>query len=298
MTLGHEYNAMTGLERDSCHWLAYRYEDEEVGFRPEQGESWIGFSRGTQLNSSYGQRGWITGLYQTDSKVWASESAGRVYMNPALGLSKPWQTFQLEGVLRGVYGLSDDSVFTWGLHRGKPVAYHYDGSEWRPVATTGHIVGMHGASPDLIFAVGQKGYVARWNGSDAFEPMSSAATGTLSDVHVESADEIYACGPDGELVQGTTHGWEPVLRHELALHCITRWRDVVWVGGLDGLFKLEDDKLVVAKDNLKPIRFDARGELLITQPTYLVSTLDGVAFSGIPLLTFSQVAASRPPAWR
>jgi hypothetical protein len=204
----------------------------------------------------------------------------------------------MEGVLSGVYGLSDDAVFTRGLHRGEPVVYHFDGTEWRAVETAGHVVGMHGAGPELLFAVGHQGLVARWNGSDAFEPVDCGATGTLCDVHVESADEVYACGPDGDLVHGTTDGLEPVLRHGVGLTCITRWREAVWVGAGDGLYKLHGDRLVVAKDNLRPIGFDARGELLITESTHLVSTVDGEAYTGIPLSTFVKVARNRSPSWR
>src|SRR6056297_2458959 len=101
MMLGHEFTCITGLEQARCHWLANRF-DEEVGFRPDQGESWVGFTTGTHLTSSFFQRGWMTAIWQTDSKVWVSESAGRVFMNPKLGLSAPWKTFQLEGVLRGI----------------------------------------------------------------------------------------------------------------------------------------------------------------------------------------------------
>ena len=298
MSLAHEYNVMSGLELEACHWLAYRFDDAAGGFRPEEAESWVGSSTGTRLTSSLVHGGWMTGLYQTESSVWVSEATGHVYMNPSLGLSAAWQTFDLDGVLRGVWGLSDDCVFTWGLHAKSPVAYHWNGSEWRKVHSPGHIVGVHGADRDLIVAVGHNGLVARWNGVDGFDAMTSAARGTLSDVHVVSEDEIYACGPDGELVRGTVHGWEAILKHPRSLHCVTAWGEKVWVGGSDGLFTLSaKDTLDAIKPNLQPLRFDSRGDLLITQPTALITSNDGATFTGIALATFSGLAASRAPGW-
>jgi hypothetical protein len=290
----HEFNAMTGLKRDACHWLAYRSSDRSPAVDPQNGQSFVGFTTNTRLTSSLLHNGWMTGLYQTASKVWVSEATGRVFMNPTLGLSARWQTFELDGVLRGIWGLSDDCVFAWGMHAKAPVAYHYDGTEWRSVASPGYVVGMHGMAPDQVFAVGQKGLVARWNGVDGFDAVTSPARGTLSDVAVVSGDEIYACGADGELVRGTAQGWESVLRHSAPMRCVAAWGGRVWVGADDGLHCLRDGALEVIKPKLRPIRFDARGELLITQPTDLVSTKDGESFTGIPVIGFVRLSAGAP----
>lgn len=297
MTLGHEFTGITGLEMASCHWLGNRF-DEDVGFRPDQGESWVGWSKGSRLTSSLIQRGSMTAIWQTDSKVWVSESEGRVYMNPKLGLSAPWKTYQLEGVLRGIWGVDDDCVFAWGLHRRQPVAYRWDGADWRSVTAPGHMVGVHGVSRDLVVAVGQRGLIARWNGADGFEAVTSPAKGTLADVHVVSKDEIYACGPDGELVQGTLHSWELLLEHERPLHCVAKWKDAVWIGAGDGLHQLKDGALELLKDNIPAIRFDARGDLLMAVPHVLAHTRDGVKFQGIPLKTFVGASRGKPPSWR
>jgi hypothetical protein len=297
MTLGHEFTCISGLAQASCHWLANRF-DEEAGFRPDQGESWVGFTTGTRLTSSFVQRGWMTALWQTCSQVWVSESAGRVFMNPKLGLSAPWKTFQLEGMLRGIWGLEDDFVLTWGEHRGEPVAYRWNGSDWRQVATPGHIVGVHGVSRDLVYAVGQRGLIARWNGADKFDAVTSPAKGTLADVHVVSEDELYACGPDAELLQGTVRGWELLLEHERPLHCVAKWRDAVWIGAADGLYQRVDQGLVSIKDNISVRRFDARGELLMTIPHLLARTQDGVKFEGIPVKSFANLSRPKPPSWK
>lgn len=297
MELDYAYHQMTGLGHALCHWLAYRFE-ADVGFRPEQGESWIGWAEGPRLTTSIRHTGWITGLYQTDTKVWATEATGMVFFNPTLGLSAPWESVRLEGVLRGVWGLSDDHVFVWGLHDRKPIAFHWDGSEWREVGSPGFILRAHGSAPDLVYGVGQRGLIARWNGSTAFESVASPVAGTVSDVFVASEDEMYACTSEGELLQGTVHGWEVLLRHPVGLTCVAKWRDAVWVGAEDGLYQLADEELTMVRPQARPIRFDARGELMITEPELLTHSLDGVNFRTINLDIIQRLTAHREPTWR
>src|SRR5262249_11218128 len=131
--LGHEFTVASGPHRGDCHWLGVRF-DRALGFRPTEGESWIGQGRPEGHYALMSQRGWMTGLWRTEGRVWVSDSAGRVYTNPSLELRKaPWQTIQIDATLTGIWGLSDDYVFAWGLNRGKPVMFLYEGSAFRPV---------------------------------------------------------------------------------------------------------------------------------------------------------------------
>src|SRR5690606_19494937 len=151
-------------------------------------------------------------------------------------------------------------------NRGAPVAFRFDGSGFQPIDVPGFIVGVRGSRDDLIYAVGNRGLIARWDGR-GFTAVQSPIASTLSDGFGGDEDEMYACGSDGDLLLGTMHGWERLLTFEGALHCVAKWNDTVWVGaGEDGLFKLEDEKLVSYKPKVLAERFDVRGSLLITAP--------------------------------
>lgn len=296
MGLAHEFAGATGHSRDDCRWLGYRF-DEEVGFRPEQADCWVGTSTRDRIESTMVQRGWLTAIHETPSKTWLSDSAGRIYEYPDKSLSGARTTHPLSGVLRGVWGLSDELVFTWGTLRGEPVAYAWDGGEWRQVQTPGHLIAVHGADPGLVFGVGQQGLIARWDGT-GFASVTSPTDGTLSGVFVASGGEMYACGADGELLAGTGQEWRLQVRHEAALACVAKWNGTVYAGGPGGLYALRDGALHLVRDSFRPLSFDARGDLLIATPTHLVSTCDGVVFGGRTVAGFARLSVRKRPGWR
>jgi hypothetical protein len=220
-------------------------------------------------------------------------------MNPSLRLrEQPWQTFQLDATLTGIWGLDDDLVFAWGMNGGAAVAFRFDGAGFQPVELPGFVVGMRGCRDDLIYAVGNRGLIALWDGR-AFRAMQSPVASTLSDVFVASEDEMYACGTDGDLLVGTVHGWERILEFDGMLHCVAKWNDTVWVGaGQDGLFKLVDEALVLHKPRVLAQRFDTRASLLVTAPNAIAETRDGEDFKATLVSTFEKLSAHAPPPWR
>jgi len=298
MTLGHAFFIASGPGMCDCHWLGHRFV-AELGFRPEQGESWVGQGRADGHYSLLSQQGWMTGLWRTESKVWVAEVSGRVYMNPSLELRKePWQTFRLDASLSGIWGLRDNLVFAWGLRRSDPVAFLYEGTAWREIASPGHIGCIRGVRDDLIYAVGLRGLIARWDGT-SFRTVHGPTDANLCDVFVASDDEMYACGQGGHLLQGTVHGWEVLLQHNGPLHCVARWGDAVWVGtGPGGLFKLVNERLELFKPKVLAERFDTRGYLIGAAPNAIFETRDGSDFQGILLKTFMDLSAHQPPSWR
>jgi hypothetical protein len=296
--LKHEFVVASGPGREDCHWLGYRF-DEEHGFTPNDGESWIGQGKTEGHYALMSQRGWMTGLWRTESRVWVTESSGRVYMNPSLELRKePWQTFRLQATLQGVWGLRDDLVFVWGIRDGEAVTFVYDGKEWRQIDTPGLIGCVRGSRDDLIYAVGMRGLIARWNGH-AFKAVHGPTPGNLSDVFVVSDDEMYACGTDGDLLTGSIHGWVRLMHYEGMLHCVAKWHDEVWVGaGEDGLFRLVDEQLELVKPNVHAERFDSRRDLLITTPSLIAETKDGASFKAEFVKTLEALSSNEPPSWR
>lgn len=294
MKLGYSYKKVTGLQRDRGHWLAYRF-DASRGFHPDSADFWVGSLDGTRMNNSIRHRFWITDLHQTESMVWASEASGHVFKNPALGLQAEWEHIALAGALQGIWGLRDDCVFTWGIHASKPIAHHWDGDRWHQVDTPGFITRVHGDS-ERIYAVGLRGLTAKWDGA-GFQKLPSPATGTLSGVFV-AGDEVHACGHGGELLVGRDDQWTQVLQHEHELNCVARWRGRWWVGAMDGLHRLEGGALENVKPNFQPHAFDARDELLITQPTHMITTADGESYTGISLEGIQLCTRGREPMWQ
>ncbi len=298
MILGYMFAGASGTSKANCHWLGYRF-DEDHGFSPNEGDSWICQTTGNQCHSLMSQRGCLTGIWRTDSCVWISELAGRVYMNPSLELRKEtFQTFELKATLQGIWGLRDDLVFTWGMRQGAPVAFLYGGTDWAEITAPGLIGGVRGVRDDLIYAVGQNGLIARWDGMK-FNVVHSPINGNLTDVFVVSEDEMFACGTDGHLLIGTIHGWEELLKFDSMLYCIAKWGDYVWIGaGAEGLFFLKEEQLNIIKPSILAERFDTRENLLITAPNMIAETSDGANFQATFVKTLADLSAHESPSWR
>jgi len=282
MAFGYEFSIATGTSVDDCNWLGYRF-TEGLGFRPEQGDSWIAKSDSGTSYSLLFQNGWITGLWRTESCVWASHVAGQVHMNTSHDVRrKPWQTFHLNCSLKGIWGLRDDLVFTWGIQGSKQAIFVFNGSSWSELESPGCISAIHGTRDDLIYAAGLKGLIARWNG-ECFEAVQSCTGSNLSSIFVATNNEMYACGHGGELLHSTPQGWELLLKHKDPLYCVAEWADNIWIGaGAEGLFKLGDKKLDMIKPNVHAKHLDTRGSLLISTPEVIASTDDGKVFTGFP----------------
>lgn len=224
---------------------------------------------------------------------------GRIYMNPSLKeRAEPWRTFRVDATVMGISGLDDENVFAWGMNRGAPVAFRFDGAGFQSVDTPGFIVAVRGSREDLLYAVGNRGLIARWDGK-GFRAVESPVESTLKDLFVAGEDEMYACSVEGDLLVGTVHGWERLLEFDGELHCVAKWNGVVWIGaGKDGLFKLVDEALVLHKPRVLAQRFDARGALLVTAPNAIVESRDGEDFQGALLTTFEGLTTREPPPWR
>src|SRR5262249_18539810 len=81
--------------------------------------------------------------------------------------------------------------------------------------------------------------------------------------------------------------------------CIAKWKNALWVGclGPEGLSKLEGNKLVSVKPNIKALFFDTRKNLVITTINLIADTSDGIKFEGVRVDHFAKTQADRPPMW-
>lgn len=290
------FAAASGTSLADCHWVGLRFAGP--AFKPTTGDSWIGASDASGHRSHGNTPGWVTGMWRSERQLWASLAGGRVSMRPSLGADEvTWQRFPLDATLMGIWGLRDDLVFAWGMRRTKRVAFCFDGEAWREIEVPGFVVAIGGVRDDLIYAVGNLGLVARWDG-DAFRRIEVPAASTIAGICVVSDDELYACGHGGELLRGTTRGWQRIAESELMLGCVAKLGDEVWVGaGEDGLLRLDGDTLELVEPDILAERFDARGRLLITTPDALVETADGRTFASTPSSAFAALTADKAPRW-
>ncbi len=194
--MGHILGLASGTSLGACHFLALRF-DERYGFKPDSGESWILQGAGGTTHLLRGGLGWYTGLWRSAAgKVYVASSAGEVHVNPEPEpRAAPWRVDRLSGTLAGIWGLSDELVFAWGLRAQDTVMYRFDGKTWHTMESPGEVVGMGGLSPELVHAVGVGGLISRWDGK-RWTKLPSPARGTLSDVFVASEEEMYAAAEE------------------------------------------------------------------------------------------------------
>ncbi len=174
----------------------------------------------------------------------------------------------------------------------------WHGARWAEMPSPGVVVAMHGTAPDALVAVGEAGLVARWDGA-RWHAVDAGSAVTLSGVHLAPSGEIMACGKGTVLLRGSGDRWEQVLARRELTGCVARWGDAWWVGagGALGLCRLQGDQLVSVKPNLPATSFDARGDLLLSCPGWVVSTADGARFRGARADTFLGMMADDPPMW-
>jgi hypothetical protein len=294
------FQVASGVSRDNCFLLAYRYEDEH-GFDADLCDSWVVRVVGQAWYPEMIHDGWVVDLWLGPSCVWVAHEDGTVSRNGSGVPGEPdWEPMKVNpvGGLSGIWGSAEDSVFVWGTDaKGKPVAFHFNGTDWRPVRVGGTVVAMSGVD-DMIFAVGSRGLIARWNGSDAFVSMESPVSTVLCGVHVLSADEMYACAIEGDVLRGTEYGWERVLRHDRSLACIAKHEDRVWVGaGKHGIYSLQGSTLVLEKENIHATHFDTRAALLATAPDKVAELVAHPKWTGYPVSGIANLATRCPPMW-
>ncbi len=227
-----------------------------------------------------------------------SYSIGQVLMNPdPAPRAAPWREDTVPGTLTGIWGLDDECVFTWGVKGGVGVLYRFDGRAWSEMPAPGEIGAMHGIARDRVYAVGRDGFFARWDGS-RWTNVETPERGPLMDVFVAGEDEMYAVGSGGQLLRGSTRGWDELLRGAAPLWGVAKWKGEVWVAGEKrGILKLAGSTLVPVKPTLKATALDARGELLVSSRDVVAGTADGAAYFGINAARAAKTIAHVSAAW-
>lgn len=292
------FGTASGPNIDDCHLLGYRGPAGE-GFQPDRGESFVLHRKGKTISLLLKKEGWYTDLWRSPTgHVFVTDANG--FIQHRAGDSGSWATESVGGMMVGVWGLDDQHLFAWGLRGDRDFMMRWDGQAWSEMPSPqGGVVAVHGSRPDLLVAVGDAGLIARWDGS-AWTSMSAPSDEPLRSVFVVGDDEMYACGNRGGLVQGTVHGWTPVLSHDAPLASVARWHDAVWVGatGDAGLCRLEGDTLVSVKPNLTAIHLEANPDTLLCFNIGVIGhTNDGVAFTGFRTKGFQEACSAHVPPW-
>src|SRR6185503_14559732 len=121
----YKYIKASGAAANDCMVLGYRTLCG-VPFSPFEMESWVIHFRPEGAKSDevvlvyeYGKAGWLTGLWRSEEgTVYVADSEGLISTWRDLGPQRreedAWEEVKLDARLRGVWGLSDECVFTWG----------------------------------------------------------------------------------------------------------------------------------------------------------------------------------------
>lgn len=242
--------------------------------------------------------------------LWVSPS-GRVYVVGRFedvdglhvgtpdGSSYRWSRIDLPGFggrsrVQGVWGLDDDFIFAWGggafivpgddltserALRDPPVCAHFDGAAWRSVDAPGAISAVHGSSKEHVVAVGC-GLVARWQWG-RWERMESPIAGSFSFVRVDGEDALAATF-QGELYEGTPHGWRLLTRCERNVWGLASWEGQMIVATRpDGLLRVAGDTVEPLVESFNASCLHAGRALFWCSTSGLLGTRDFKTFEEV-----------------
>lgn len=295
MEVSYRYEFVSGTSATSLYTIGVRYDAGYLHATAQ--ECWCIYMTPQTLNLSAGNPSSYTGLWAAESgEVFVSDASGVVLRHPnPRACEDPWSRDDLGPSLQGIWGLSADFVLTWG---GPDEAlFRWDGRTWRPMAHPGGwIRAIHGVTPELLYAVGHAGLIARWDGVGW--TMVTGPPIRLTCVAVSTDDKFFAAGPGGELLARSAQGMSKLLQHEAAILSLAWWRDELWVGTESGLCKLVGDRLEMVKGNILTANtLDARGDLLIGEPSRIVTSMDGAAFTAFSVKSFARHCAGKGALW-
>lgn len=305
----YEYIKALGPASNDCVVLGYRtlygfpFSDLEM-------ESWLihfkpSGPEGKELATlyKYGNACWLTGLWRSKTGVvYVSDGEGFIRtwrdLEPRPGETS-WEEVKLEARLHGVWGLSDDCIYTWGRAGETYRMFRYDGRTWNPMPSPGHLSVLRGLSPDFLYAVGYDGMMARWDGH-SWTPVRTPVRSNFMGLFIAGPDELYATTEGGELWEGTSHGWSKRSGLEDPLLDVAKFNGEVWVaGGEEGLFKLKahTQELECAKPNIKATSFAIDGRLIVTTPDIIYHSADGLKFAGYGRGALRHFRGTQPRMW-
>lgn len=293
-----------GASARDCALIAWRYDDDDIGFRWDRSESWLvrAWPDGDSVRWSVLSRGteWLTRLWcSPQGTAWACGAAGSVLEATPAGV----RAHKLPVTLSGIFGLGDDCVWAWS--EASQRMFQWDATQWREVECPGRIVVMHGVSSSLLFAGGYEGWLWRWDGL-RWRAVDTWIDGTITGLHTTAARDGggFACTLAGEVVELSPYGEQVVTRAKGPLLDVACVGDrVLFAAGQDGMLWLapDDDALTPLEVDFAPERFDVRGDVvLVSTFEGVVETRDGAATFGpaLSLATMEAPELGQPPMYR
>src|SRR5262249_54980192 len=289
------YYAVSGLSWNDCVFLGMRY-NEVTGFRSHRGECWILRNEpegedGHAFITHRGQDTYLTDVWLSPGNRCFASGAALLYNPDVMSPANEWQEQDVRSGMAfdGVWGLSDDCVFTWGAEwEGAHHLFRFNGKKWREIPGPGFgIAAMHGIAPDCLVAVGKSGEAAVFR-SKQWQVLPTPVNEYLTSVFMVSADEIYAVGDGGSVLEGSTSGWGKIADGPklptgagASLRAVAWWHDDLWIGGgVTGLWKRigKTNQLKSVNARITAVDFDARKDLVMVERNRITSTADGVNF--------------------
>jgi hypothetical protein len=213
------------------------------------------------------------------SQMWKSP-AGRHFLCDVLGTAiwqdgSAFRRTKLDAAqLYGIWGLSDDAVYTVG-NAGR--CFFFDGSEWTSMHLDGgpDLSAVHGRSITDMVVAGNDGVIARWDGSE-WRTEDLAMNARFRAVHMMSDGTVFAAGLSGTFVRLSDGELTVFDGTSDDLYSIQPFRGSLYVGSAEGgIHVVDGNSLVPAKPKARGYFMHASERHLTTCGVTQMAQFDG-----------------------
>lgn len=180
-------------------------------------------------------------------------------------------------VLYAVWGLNDTTVFAIGE---QGTCLRFDGTDWTDMGDglSGYLHGIGGTSTSNLYVAGDNGFLAHWDGR-SWSPVELGTNVDWRAVLVHAPDRLYLCGlggtflsyADGAVVFSTEIG--------TSLLALAQFKGRIYASSAaEGLFRLEDEDLVLFRDTVKAVALSATANRLFAAVGAMGVVYDGAGW--------------------
>jgi len=141
--------------------------------------------------------------------------------------------------------------------------------------TDQYIDRMHGISKNYLFAVGRRGTIAHYDGA-RWSLLDSPTSADLNSLHVLPNGDVWIVGSTGTALCGNSKKWDVLSFNDEDLLDVVAFSQSVYVAaGTDGLYRIQEDSLVLVRDDIEANRLTTDGRNLYVSGGNAVYLYDG-----------------------
>lgn len=280
---------------DLDHWVAVgvRYDAEDRGYRPGQGDTWVVDCRGGQVSAFCLGTRWVTAAWGDRERGYASVADGAVLVRAPGG---DWREQRVGGTVVGVRGQAGGAAWCWGLaEQGGFVARSVDGGWERrsvPFGVTALVDGGRG-----VIVGGHRGALAISDG-EGWRELTCPSPASVVDLAWDGS-RLAVVTSANEVLLGTLDGLARVAVAEGALHAVGFHGGSLWVGGafgVVGLRRLGEDGLETVARQMAVLSLSG-GDGLLIGGMGAVREPFGDGYRTVEVEAFRALARDTAPTW-